>query len=63
MTGSEVAAVIGGALAEWRRDGSIPPAAACGEPYPLAPEFACTHPSGHDGLHGYNGPFPPEENR
>ena len=34
--------------------------ARCGEPYPLAPEFCCTHPAGHDDLHGYDGPFPPD---
>ena len=63
MTGAEVAAVIGGVLAEWRHTGWLPPRA-CGEPYPLMPEFRCTHPPhGRERLHGYDGPFPPEENR
>lgn len=57
MTGAVLAEAIGEVLAEWRRDGYLP---RCGVPYPLMPEFTCTHPPHRpDRLHGYEGPFPP----
>lgn len=57
--GADVASVLGGVLAELRD--TDPPA--CGEPYPLAPEYRCTHPAGHEGLHGFDGPYRDKDTR